>query len=75
MPWTNGGWAVTAIPEGWEYWCSGGPDSDGAWTEAMASKRTRELLRPDLFVRVKVIRATGGYWILRREEPRQERAI
>lgn len=58
------------IPEGWEYWCNGGRDWDQAWVDASNLKTDREKLRPDLLVRVKVIKAPGGYWILRREEPR-----
>lgn len=74
VPWTIGVWAVARIPEGWEYWCSGGADWDRAWNDAGDLKATRERLRPDLLCRVKVVKARGGYWILRREEPRQETA-
>lgn len=66
------GAVVSKIPGGWEYWCNGGVDWDQAWADAMDLKATRERLRSDLFVRVKVVKARGGYWILRREETRQE---
>jgi hypothetical protein len=50
-------------------------DEDEAWRMAIDLKARREELRPDLFVRVKVIRghgrdARGSWWVLRRDEPR-----
>jgi hypothetical protein len=64
------------IPEGWEY-CTSEHDEDDAWALAVRLKARREELRPDLFVRVKVIRArgphaSGAWWILRRDESRRE---
>lgn len=60
------------IPEGWEYWCLGGRDWGEAWEIACALKQQRERLRPDLMVRVRVVKGPGVYWVLRREETRQE---
>jgi hypothetical protein len=60
----------TRIPPGWQYWCAGDQDWEQAWRDARALKAERERLRPDLLVRVKVIKAPGGHWIVRREEER-----
>lgn len=60
------------IPEGWSFWCDGGPSKETAWFNARHLKEGREVLRPDLFVRVMVVRGPGGsWWILRREETRE----
>lgn len=62
------------IPEGWEYWTTETELSvsgeEAAWQMAVLLKTRREALRPDLFIRVRVIKAGGAHWILRREEPR-----
>lgn len=60
------------IPEGWSYWCNGGPNLETAWFNARHLKEQRESVRPDLFVRVKVVRGpAGSWWILHREETRE----
>ena len=63
------------IPEGWEFWTSE-DDREDAWRLAVEYKQMQERARGDLFIRVKVIKPLGvsGYWILRREELRQETA-
>jgi squalene cyclase len=58
------------IPEGWEYWTTESGNDDAVWATAVTLKHRREELRPDLLVRVRVVRAGGVRWILRREEPR-----
>ena len=59
------------IPPGWSYWCNGGLSEEAAWFYARELKEGREVVRPDLFVRVRVVRGPGAYWwILCREEPR-----
>jgi hypothetical protein len=61
------------IPEGWEY-CTSELDEDAAWRMAIELKQEREKLRPDLFVRVKVVpgygRGRGSWWVLRKDEPK-----
>lgn len=62
------------IPEGWTY-CTSEVSEDAAWDMAVQLKQRREELRPDLFVRVRVIPgfgrfAHGSWWILRKDEPR-----
>jgi hypothetical protein len=51
-------------------------DEEDAWAMAMQLKERRESLRPDLFIRVRVIRgygstARGSWWVLRKDEPRE----
>jgi hypothetical protein len=62
------------IPPGWAYWCNGGMSEEGAWFHARFLKEAREDVRPDLMVRVMVVRGPvgGGWWILHREEPREK---
>ncbi len=61
------------IPEGWVY-CTTEDSEESAWGMAIRLKQRREELRPDLFVRVRVIpgfgRGRGSWWVLRRDEPR-----
>jgi hypothetical protein len=56
------GWEFVSIDHGWE----------AAWSTAMRFKHERERLRPDLFVRVKVVPSgsTNVWWILKKEESR-----
>lgn len=58
------------IPHGWEYWTTETQGDSAAWDLAVKLKQRREELRPDLFVRVRVVAAGKAHWILRREEPR-----
>lgn len=64
------------IPEGWELVTTEFGE-DPAWDLAVKLKTERERLRPDLFIRTKAVPSgVGGYWwVLRKEEPRQERVI
>ncbi len=62
------------IPAGWEYWSSE-LSQDDAWRTAIAWKETRERVRGDVFVRVRVVQGPGdSWWILRREELRESAA-
>lgn len=63
------------IPAGWSYWSDGGQSEEIAWFNARHMKEQREEVRPDLFVRVKVVKGPGGFWwILKREEVREAAA-
>lgn len=48
-----------SIPSGWEFWTVGERGKvkgfDSSWALAFALKERREVLRPDLFVRVSVV--------------------
>lgn len=59
-----------SIPPEWEYWTTEPGTQEAAWALAVKLKQRREALRPDLFTRVRVVRAGKAWWILRREEPR-----
>lgn len=58
------------VPEGWEFWTTE-RGFEEAWQLASEYKRMREGVRADVFVRVRVVTAPGGHWILRREEQRE----
>lgn len=60
------------IPPGWEY-VTTDRGADAAWRTAIAHKQRREHLRPDVFVRVKVVPSgdQGYCWVIKREEPRE----
>lgn len=58
------------VPAGWEYWTTD-RDEEAAWRTAVLLKEKREALRPDVRVRVRVVRAGGAHWVLRREETRE----
>lgn len=59
-----------SIPKGWEY-VTTDASFNGAWTSAISYKQQRERLRPDLFVRVRVVEpAAAAWWVIKREEPR-----
>lgn len=62
---------MAKIPEGWEFWTSD-EDKEAAWSTAVRLKQQRERLRPDVFVRVRVVWSGQGtvHWVLRREERR-----
>jgi hypothetical protein len=59
------------IPDGWEYWTTETHGEGAAWSLAVKLKQRREQLRPGVFVRVRVVRAGGAHWILRREETKE----
>lgn len=64
------------IPPSWSYWCNGGASEGIAWFNARHLKEQRESLRPELFVRVKVVRGPGGsWWILHKEETRETETV
>lgn len=69
-----------SMPSGWEFWTVGERGKvkgfDSSWALAFALKERREVLRPDLFVRVSVVwpNNVGAWWILRREEPKGKAA-
>lgn len=56
------GWDIVTSDEGWEE----------AWSTATRFKHERERLRPDLFVRVKVVPSghLNTWWVLRQETSR-----
>ena len=62
------------IPAGWTY-CTSEMDEEAAWALAIRLKQRREELRPDLFVRVRVIPGygygRGSWWVLRKDEQRE----
>lgn len=61
---------MAKIPDGWQYLtCE--RSADDAWGLAIEYKRMREKARSDVFVRVRVVKAAGVHWILRREELRE----
>lgn len=61
------------IPDGWEFWTSE-PSSDDAWHLAVEMKQRYEGVRADVLVRVKVVPAAGGYWVLYRIETKERAA-
>lgn len=62
---------MAKIPDGWELWTVD-DDREAAWSTAVRLKQERERLRPDLFVRVRVVWSGQGssHLVLRREEKR-----
>jgi hypothetical protein len=62
------------IPAGWEFVTSD-RGWETAWSIAMRYKHERERLRPDLFVRVRVVPSgsTNVWWILKQEIAREDR--
>lgn len=62
---------MAKIPDGWELWTVD-DDREAAWSTAVRLKQERERLRPDLFVRVRVVWSGRGssHLVLRREEKR-----
>jgi hypothetical protein len=61
------------MPEGWEYVTSD-PDHDDAWGLAVQYKELRSKFGNEFFVRVRVIRVAGVWWVIQRTELRDERA-